>query len=492
MKTWQKACCSAVLFFAFCFIFIGYAALTDSLHITGIAHAEPFVYEGVVITDVSVHSSTNVSSESHTRVIPSNLSSTITGTKGQKIVYCISVCNFSKTNTYIYTGALIDAAFSAVSSKLSIVASTDEEGTMLLPNNSAATYTSGTPLAPEETAVIYVTYTLTDDMTAENLLVNFTFKNVMYQVMYLVENETYAIDYVTDNSVAYPVKATGPDKGDLKFSAWVNANAIPMSSFPAGNTNDYTVSAKWEDVYLIIFSDSDGTVLYEENFTESSTAISSEGQAIVNAKLAELNELAALKHMSVSWSSYDIANATGDITVRAIYNYAGYLDMEPVYEEPDDGIVDYYKVLAVDDLPATVVVPGYIGGIPVKVIDRITNIDGDSDWDNYEEDVTTIIIEEGVEVLEHNALSYTPNLTEVHLPNTLTTMGKNTFSRNDIFGNDKKKLVIYFNGTTAEWDAIVKNSDSSWAGGLKNGTVVRCSDAYYELGLFSRWTKKSY
>jgi hypothetical protein len=110
-------------------------------------------------------------------------------------------------------------------------------------------------------------------------------------------------------------------------------------------------------------------------------------------------------------------------------------------------------------------------------------VDGESDWDNYENNVTKIVIGEGVEVLGWNSLAWTPNLAEVQLPSTITSMDKNVFSRNDIFGNDKKKLTITFNGTRAEWRAILANSNSDWGGGLKEGTIIRCTEdgGYFRL-----------
>ena len=75
-------------------------------------------------------------------------------------------------------------------------------------------------------------------------------------------------------------------------------------------------------------------------------------------------------------------------------------------------------------------------------------------------------------------------------------MGKNTFSRN--WGDDKKVLTIEFNGTKAEWQAIVNNSHDEWHNGLQEGSVVKCSDGYFELdrtGLFGTgytWREKNY
>jgi hypothetical protein len=155
--------------------------------------------------------------------------------------------------------------------------------------------------------------------------------------------------------------------------------------------------------------------------------------------------------------------------------------MEPVYEQPDDGVVDYYRVVAVDSLDKEVIVPGDVGGVPVKIIYRITNVDGENDWNNYEYTVTKITIEENIERLEWNSLAWTPNLIEVNLPNSLVYMDKNVFSRNDVFGNDKKKITINFNGTMQEWKEVLANSNKDWAGGLKEGTIVNCSDGYFKL-----------
>lgn len=481
--------------FMFLFLSIAYAAYTTTLSVMGEVSAVPSDYDEIVITNVSVANGTTVSEEFNSRVVPTNIKSNITGTEGQVVVYKITAHNYSDTITYIYSGNSCSSEFSDVANKMTISASMDASNTALLPNDLSANCYEGTPVAPGEDFVFYATYKLTDDITNGDILINYNFKPVVYTVTYLNNNQTYAIDCVTNNSVAYNVRDDHPQNGSYAFAGWVNTNAVVVESFPAGNTHDYTLSAKWDNIYLIIFADADGTVIYQEQFTSSSTSLSASGQAIVDAELARLNEAAALKNMTVSWSSYDIASATSDITVKAIYNYAGYLNLVPVYELPDDGIVDYYKVVAVDTLPKNVEVPGDVGGVPVKVIERITNIDGENDWDNYENNVKKITVGEGVETLGWNSLAWTPNLTEVYLPSTIKTMDKNVFSRNDIFGNDKKTLTINYNGTMAEWKAVVANSNSDWYGGLKSGTVIKCIDGYFELktGLFSdKWNEYKY
>ena len=445
-------------------------------------------YNEVVITNVKVISTT-VTNQSGSTTFPTKVNSTITGNNGQKIVYKITAQNFSKTDTYVYTG------YSSNSNKISITASLDEQGSNLLNNNVSGAVHKGTAIDPGESFVFYVTYSLTSKLNSTEAIVDYVFKPVIYSVTYLYNNDLYALEYVTNNQTAYNVITNNPTQSGVSFAGWVNANAVVVTTISAGNTHDYTLSASWDKIYLIIFADAYGNILYQEQFTSSATALSKQGQETVDQILADLNAEAASSYMSVSWSDYTIKGAKADITVKAIYAYNGDLNLVPVYEQPDDGIVDYYKVVAKDTLPDDVVVPGSVGGVPVKVVERIANTEGENDWNNYADGVKTITIEEGVEKLEWNSLAWTPNLTTVKLPSTINYLAKNTFSRNDLFGNDKKTLTIEFNGTMAQWKAILKNSDSSWDGGLKDGSVVKCTDGYFELdkGLFSSsWKEKSY
>lgn len=301
----------------------------------------------------------------------------------------------------------------------------------------------------------------------------------LFTVTYMVGDEVYLVDYHTDPTMDYTV--IGAPDGDANFKQWVNANGVAVTTIPKNNKNDYTLYATWLNKYTINFIDTDGSLIYGEEFVEGASNISGEGQAIVDRWLENENKIENPNHIYVLWSAYDLSGAAGDIIVRPVYDYQGYLNMEPVYEQPDDGVVDYYKVVAVDTLPAEVVVPGDVGGVPVRVIYRITNEDGESDWDNYENTVTKITIEENVERLEWNSLAWTPNLAEVNLPNSLLYMDKNVFSRNDLFGNDKKELTVNFNGTMREWKDVLANSNDDWDGGLKEGTFINCSDGYFKL-----------
>ena len=463
-------------------------------HNLGVNLKDFIYYDEVVITKLTPVSTT-VSNENSILMQPTAVETEITGSAGQKIVYKAEAHNYSKTETYIYAGASYSSDVYSALNKLTVSVSDDAQNLSPINADISAAFCEGTPVGPGENFVFYITYTLTDNIYSDKIMVDYVFKPIIYEVTYLNNNETFAVDYVTNNDVAYNVKREAPENSSLVFGGWVNANAVTVTTISKGNTNNYTLSASWENVYLIIFADVKGNVLYQEQFTDSSTKLSTEGQATVDRILSELNTEAKKEDMSVSWSEYDIANASNDITVKAIYAYAGVLNLVPVYEQPDDGIVDYYKVVAVDTLPEEVFVPGNVGGVPVRVIERIANTEGENDWNNYAGNVKRIVIQEGVERLEWNSLAWTPNLTTVKLPSTINYLAKNTFSRNDIFGNDKKALTIEFNGTKAEWKALLAKSDKDWAGGLKDGSVVKCSDGYFELnkGLFSsKWEEKSY
>lgn len=312
----------------------------------------------------------------------------------------------------------------------------------------------------------------------------------LFTVTYMVGENVYLKEYHMDPSIDYTV--IGPPNGDAHFKQWVNANGVPITVIPKTNKNDHILYATWLDKYTINFIDTDGSLIYGEEFTEGASRISDKGQAIVDSWLANENQVENVNFIYVTWSSYDIAGATADIMVRPLYDYKGYLNMQPVYEEPDDGVVDYYQVIAVDSLPADVVVPGSVGGVPVKEIYRITNEDGADDWDNFEKNVTRITIKENIERLEWNALAWTPNLAEVNLPKSLNYMAKNVFSRNIALGgfgkgDDKKQLTINFSGSMQDWKTLMANSSEDWDGGLKEGSVVNCSNGYFKLEKKNIW-----
>ena len=246
-----------------------------------------------------------------------------------------------------------------------------------------------------------------------------------------------------------------------KFKCWVNVSSEETTSIQAGNRNDVVLYESWENPYTIRFVDQFGNVVYAQQFTGKDTIISVP---------PEPTEEGLEEDFKIVWEDYDLSKKE-DITVKAVYTYCGALQITPVYE---NNVLVYYKVEAVEALPETVTIPGYINGVPVKLVEKLYK--NDKNWD-FGAKVTTIIIKEGVEELAHNSLGYTKNLSVVKLPSTIKTLGKNTFSRNT--GADEKVITIEYNGTMADWEKVEKHED--WHNGLKTGTRVICSDGYYEL-----------
>ena len=313
-----------------------------------------------------------------------------------------------------------------------------------------------------------------------------TVEKQFYSVTYMdaTGKNVLAVEYVTAGERSeskvwadeYTVRTGSitPADANQVFKYWVNAGSVQTTTIKAGNRNDVVLYEAWDNPYTARFVDQFGNVIYSETFTKSNPAVS-------------VPEVPAVDNCTGVWEDYSLANATGDITIRPIYTYNGKLKLVPI-DNPEDGIVDYYQVEAVDTLDEITIIPGYFNGLPVKVIEKLYK--NNNNWD-FGAGVKTIIIEEGVEELAHNSLAYTKSLDTVELPNSLKKLGKNTFSRNT--GDDKKVLEITYNGTMAEFAAIGKDED--WHNGLKTGTTVVCSDGTYTLqvesylwGVYEKYT----
>ena len=307
-------------------------------------------------------------------------------------------------------------------------------------------------------------------MAADGVTVIKQFYSVTY--MDATGKNVLAVEYVTtgersDNKVwanEYTVRTGSitPAGANQRFKYWVNAGSTQTTKISAGNRNDVVLYESWDNPYTARFLDQFGNVIYSETFTKSNPTVSAPPVPTVDDCIGV-------------WEDYNLKNATGDVTIRPIYTYAGKLKLTPV-DDPKDGVIDYYKVEAVAELDETTIIPGYFNGLPVKVVDKLYKNEDNFD---YGAGVKTIIIQEGVQELSPNSLAYTKDLDVVKLPSTITTLGKNTFSRN--FGADKKELIIEFAGTQSEWDAIVAASDMLWPGGLLVGTKVVCTDGTYEM-----------
>lgn len=316
--------------------------------------------------------------------------------------------------------------------------------------------------------------------------------NSYYSITYVNDYKTLDIIYVTDNTKPVSVGSDQAQKlvlewasanitGTWEFGGWMNAGSTKLTEIPAGNTKDIVLYPYFNKPYTARFVDQQGNVVawclfHAEDLTKLDAT-----KALAAAALPDPGELFVLDYWEVNangskvqYNENNFKNYTYDVTIYPVYRYTGNLKLTPV-DEDSDGTIDYYKVEAVDVLDETTVIPGYVNGVPVALVEKLYK--NDSNWD-FGSGVKTIIIQEGVQELAHNSLGYTEDLTTVYLPNTLEKLNKNSFSRNT--GDDKKVLTIEFNGTMAEWKAITDNSASDWHNGLKPGSVVKCTDGYYK------------
>ena len=321
-----------------------------------------------------------------------------------------------------------------------------------------------------------------------------------YSITYMNDYKVLDIVYVTNNKNAFSTKNDQAQKlveawatENLKevkwqFGGWMNAGSTKLTQIDANNTKNIVLYPYFNNPYTARFVDQQGNViaycLFHKDDLTQLDATKDAAQSLLPAPGANFAfdywEVNA-NGTKVQYSKNNFADYGYDVTIYPVYRYTGNLKLTPV-DEDSDGTIDYYKVEAVDKLDETTVIPGYVNGIPVKLVEKLYNNDNTFD---YGAGVKTVIVEEGVAELKANSLSYTNDLTRVELPSTLTKLGKNTFSRNlwyNILGDkDTKKLQIVYNGTKADWDKVVANSDSEWANGLKKGTTVKCTDGTYTV-----------
>lgn len=327
--------------------------------------------------------------------------------------------------------------------------------------------------------------------------------NYRYSITYINDYEVLAIRYITEEDIAkegtiktqndaaqhlVEMWASTNIKGTWKFGGWMNAGSTKVTEIRADNTKNIVLYPYFNKPYTARFVDQQGNVIawclfHEEDLTKLDST-----KALAEAALPDPGELFELDYWEVNangskvqYNKNNFKNYTYDVTIYPVYRYTGNLKLTPV-DENSDGTIDYYQVDAVGELEKTTTIPGYVNGVPVKVINKL--YENDNSWD-YGAGVETVIVQEGVEELARNSLGYTQDLTVVKLPSTLTKLGKNTFSRNlwyNVFGDtDTKTLTIEYNGTKADWDKVVAQSDSEWANGLKKGTTVKCTDGTYTV-----------
>ena len=327
-----------------------------------------------------------------------------------------------------------------------------------------------------------------------------TVSDYRYSITYINDYDVLSIIYVTQDGAVNTenrgaqelVEKWAADNitGTWEFGGWMNAGSTKLTQIDANNTNDIVLYPYFKKPYTARFVDQNGNVVaYCFFHAEDLNKLDTTKDAARNL-LPDPGKLFQFDYWEVNASGtkvkYDkknFANYGYDVTIYPVYRYTGNLKLTPV-DEGNDGTIDYYKVEAVDELDAVTTIPGYVNGVPVKLVEKLYK--NDDNWD-FGSGVTTIIIEEGVEELAHNSLGYTKDLDVVYLPSTINKLNKNTFSRNT--GDDKKVLKIIYNGTGDDFKKVMDNSVEStgflsadlWYGGLKVNSTVECTDGTYTL-----------
>ena len=324
--------------------------------------------------------------------------------------------------------------------------------------------------------------------------------NYRYSITYVNDYEVLAVKYVTSAGAVNTENAAAKHlvelwaaeniTGTWEFGGWMNAGSTKLTQIDANNTKNIVLYPYFNKPYTARFVDQQGNVVawcffHKEDLSKlDATRLDAEAALPDPGNQFKLTWEVHINKTENGYPTYNLnnfANYTQDVTVYPVYTYTGKLKLTPIDNE-NDGIIDYYQVDAIDVLDETTIIPGYVNGIPVKVVNKLYK--NDNNWD-FGSGVKTVIIEEGVEELLRNSLGYTNDLTTVKLPSTLKSIGKNAFSRNlwyNVFGDkDTKVLSIEYNGTKADWDALIANSDSEWANGLKKGTTAKCTDGTYTV-----------
>lgn len=287
----------------------------------------------------------------------------------------------------------------------------------------------------------------------------------VYTVTYMDHGKVLHVDNVTDNSVAYTkiwdVKNAEAANGDLP-SYWVKADNTKFEGVNAGNTANVIVYPKWPNEYTIRCLDTYGEVAYY-NFVIDDKTTDAEYEKIateINNTLVNIqNEVdEGKKVMVIVWddgketltsvTASKLKSLKGDYILTATPQLqTTSITLEKVYDERTGELVAYRvaKVTKGDD-NTSVVIPDYVGKIPVTTIDP-------------------------------SAAAGFDNLHTITIPGTVKKIGKTALSDANKNGSGET-ITIYFEGTKEDWDKIDKVS--GWDDGLgsscrifflKNGKV---------------------
>lgn len=322
-------------------------------------------------------------------------------------------------------------------------------------------------------------------ITGPKLTVTFKNGDEIVDIITADYNEVISINHDRPNNIT-------PPEADAEWQGWVNALGATVPD-TVRVTKNVVFNAKWKlKDYYVHYLDLDGHIVHEEKIDKNNRTIDLDANdlAKLNALLTtmenSLNTGEAGQYglqFSVSWESYSIPNPVADVYVSPAVAFSSNdnadvsINLTPqvdnngnIIDDNGDGYPDGYVVNGIDTdgNQQDFIIPDSVLGSPVKEIAA-------GSFSNFED------------------------LRDVYIPNTVEYIGAEAFS-----DNSYPQIQIFFDGTKAEWDALVAASDGDWDDHIGTGSVVVClrgdptgyykqtgSNGFLGIGVKVEWTWQS-
>ena len=271
-------------------------------------------------------------------------------------------------------------------------------------------------------------------------------KEGAYTVTYVNYGETIKVEFVGDNTEAHTLWDYHDFKyGEYETIGWVDANGkVVEPTIKAGNTQNIILYPKFKDEFTIRFLDVDGSVLYYHIVNKTLPEIEPLDTAAVEAVRQQLQNKvdSSEKIIKISWedtsgkavnpSDINVNKINSDLVIVARYSLSE-STVKLTLKTDEDG-KEYYEVtnFTGSENDVLIAIPEYVKTTPVKKV-----ADG--------------------------AFKEFDKLHSLVLPSTITYIGANAIADNVGLIGSTESVVIYFEGSYEQWQAMER--DPAWANG---------------------------